>query len=349
MILRESGHITRATLIDKKRMLSIGAQGAYDQGIAELRRILMALFGEADGEKCLPKGAVDIDRIQKGANDRKREVYWIGFLQGALSSNRIEPGEEEAILAEADKFVEFFQDLDAADLAEDIRARCFSGQNDLMAALEDVVADKRAELQATAHYSERDEVNEFLGFCAGIVCDGLILQSEAEAMLARFHESTILSSSVVFRDLWRALEAALADKVLTSEESDEVREWIALLVGDGYVDTGLPNIGNTAQLDEPIRDPDQIKLEGACFVLTGPMRLGTRDFIVAEIERCGGYVGKSTTRKTDYVVVSSDASKNWRTTHFGTKIERAKELIVEGYKLRFATERALEAAIKARS
>lgn len=289
---------------------------------------------------------VDVDQLQKGANDRKREVYWIGFLQGALSSKRIESGEEDAILAEADKFVEFFEDPDAADLAEDIRARCFSGQNDFMTALENVIKEKRSEIQSAAPYSERDEVNEFLGFCAGIVCDGVILKAEAEAMLSRFHDSMVLSSSVVFRDLWRALEAALADKILTEEESEEVRAWIALLVGDGYVDTGIPNIGNTAELDEPIRDAAQLTLKGACVVLTGPMRMGTRDFIVAEIERCGGEVGKTTTRKTDYVVVSSTASKNWRTTHFGTKIERAKELIVEGYKLRFVTEAALEAAIK---
>jgi len=289
---------------------------------------------------------VDVDQLQKGANDRKREVYWIGFLQGALSSNRIESGEEDAILAEADKFVEFFEDPDAADLAEDIRARCFSGQNDFMTALENVIKEKRSEIQSAAPYSERDEVNEFLGFCAGIVCDGVILKAEAEAMLSRFHDSMVLSSSVVFRDLWRALEAALADKILTKEESEEVRAWIALLVGDGYVDTGIPNIGNTAELDEPIRDAAQITLKGACVVLTGPMRMGTRDFIIAEIEGCGGEVGKTTTRKTDYVVVSSTASKNWRTTHFGTKIERAKELIVEGYKLRFVTEAALEAAIK---
>lgn len=289
---------------------------------------------------------VDVDQLQKGANDRKREVYWIGFLQGALSSKRIESGEEDAILAEADKFVEFFEDPDAADLAEDIRARCFSGQNDFMTALENVIKEKRSEIQSAAPYSERDEVNEFLGFCAGIVCDGVILKAEAEAMLSRFHDSMVLSSSVVFRDLWRALEAALADKILTEEELEEVRAWIALLVGDGYVDTGIPNIGNTAELDEPIRDAAQITLKGACVVLTGPMRMGTRDFIIAEIEGCGGEVGKTTTRKTDYVVVSSTASKNWRTTHFGTKIERAKELIVEGYKLRFVTEAALEAAIK---
>ncbi len=309
----------------------------------------MTLSDRARSQISRPDVEVDIDQIQKSANDRKRELYWIGFLEGALSSDRLESGEEEAILAEADKFVEFFEDPDASDLAQDIRARCFSGQNDLMTGLENVIKEKRREIQAAAPYTERDEVNEFLGFCAGVVCDGLILKAEAEAILARFHNSMILSSSVVFRDLWRALEAALADKILTEGESEEIRAWIALLVGDGYVDTGIPNIGNTAELDEPIRDASQVKFEGACFVLTGPMRLGTRDFIISEIERCGGVVGKTATRKTDYVVVSSAASKNWRTTHFGTKIERAKELIVEGYKLRFVTEHALEAAIKRHS
>lgn len=294
----------------------------------------------------LPKTDADIDRIQKNANERKREVYWIGFLAGALSSNRIEPGEEAAILAEADKFVEFFEDPDASDLAEDIRARCFSGQNDLMAALEDVIADKRKEIQAEAPYGVRDEVNEFLGFCAGVVCDGLILPTEADAILARIRASDALTSSPVYRDLWRATEAAMADRVLDADESEEIRQWISLLVGDGYVDTGVPNIGNTAQLDDPITDPAQIELDDKCFVLTGPMRMGTRDFIIEEIERCGGEVGKSVVRRTDYVVVSSNASKNWRTTHFGTKIERAKELIVEGYKLRFVAEHALERAIK---
>ena len=103
-------------------------------------------------ENRMPADHPLIDRIQKSANDRKREVYWIGFLQGALSSKRIENGEEEAILAEADRFVEFFEDPDASDLAQDIRARCFSGQNDLMRALEDVVADKREDLIQTVSY-----------------------------------------------------------------------------------------------------------------------------------------------------------------------------------------------------
>lgn len=285
--------------------------------------------------------------FRKSANDRKRLVYWIGFLEGALSSNRIENGESDALLAEADKFGEFFEDPDASDLAEDIRARCFSSDADLLSQIAEIVNAKRDEVCEKAPYSATDEMNEFLGFCAGIVCDGLILESEAQAILARFRKSDTLMSAAPFAQLRRAVEAALADQILTAEESEDLREWIAQLVGDGFIDTGITNIGSVARLDDVITDPGQIEIAGSRFVLTGPMKMGPRAFIHAEIERAGGICDPRATRSTDYLVVSSTASKHWRTTHFGTKIERAKELIDEGYKLRFVSENALAAAIAA--
>ena len=209
------------------------------------------------------------------------------------------------------------------------------------------IQEKRQSLEQESAYSETDEMNEFLGFCAGIICDGVILENEAQAILNRFKESDVLMTSALFLQLRRAIEAALEDQILTKEESEDVREWIAQLVGDGFVDTGIPNIGTVLRLDDPITDPDELTLHGAHFVLTGPMKFGTRTFIQAEIERVGGVCDPRTTQRTDYLVVSSEASRHWRTTHFGTKIERAKELIEEGHKLRFVSEDALAKAIYA--
>lgn len=285
--------------------------------------------------------------FRKSANDRKRTVYWIGFLAGALSSHRIEDGEEEALLAEADKFREFFEDPDADDLAEDLRAKCFSSEQDLISQINEVITSKRAEIIDQSEYSESDEMNEFLGFCAGIICDGKILEREARAILDRFRQSTSLMTAAPFAQLRRAVEAAMADDILTSEEAEEIQEWIAQLVGDGFIDTGIPNIGSVSNLDDPITEPSDLRIERSHFVLTGPMKMGTRSFIQSEIERVGGVFDPRTTQKTDYVVVSSSASRHWRTTHFGTKIERAKELIDQGHKLRFVSEDALAKAIAA--
>lgn len=191
-------------------------------------------------------------------------------------------------------------------------------------------------------------MNEFLGFCAGIICDGRILEREARAILDRFRESASLMTAAPFKQLRRAVEAAMADDVLTSDEAEEIQEWISQLVGDGFIDTGIPNIGSVARLDDPITDANEIRLAGSRFVLTGPMKMGPRSFIIAELERVGGIFDARTSQKTDYVVVSSNASRDWRTTHFGTKIERAKELIDQGHNLRFVSEDALSKAIAAR-
>jgi predicted metal-dependent RNase len=87
-----------------------------------LRKLMRAPMVYLNDKKMLA-GDPRIDGLHKKANDRKREVYWIGFLEGALSSNRIENGEEEAILAEAEKFVAFFNDPDAAGQSR--LASCF--------------------------------------------------------------------------------------------------------------------------------------------------------------------------------------------------------------------------------
>jgi len=98
--------------------------------------------------------------FNKSASTLKRVVYWIGFLDGALSSHRIE---EDAILAEAGKFAEFFNDPDASDLIEDIQAKCFSSEADFVGQLKQVIDAKRTELGSGSTSSETDEMNEFLG------------------------------------------------------------------------------------------------------------------------------------------------------------------------------------------
>jgi NAD-dependent DNA ligase len=285
--------------------------------------------------------------FNKSANTRKRVIYWIGFLDGALSSHRIEEGEKDAILAEAGKFAEFFNDPDASDLIEDIQADCFSSDVDFIGQLKQVIAAKRSELGSGSTSCETDEMNEFLGFCAGIICDGRVLETEVRAILSRFKSSSILMNAAPFSLLKDAVETAMEDNILTDNETQEIQEWIAQLVGDGFVDTGITNIGTVSKLDDPITDPSKIRFEESVFVLTGPMRMGPRSFVVSEIERIGGTCASKTTLKTDYVVISATASRHWRTTHFGTKIERAKELIEQGHKVRFVSEIILEKAIEA--
>ena len=51
------------------------------------------------------------------------------------------------------------------------------------------------------------------------------------------------------------------------------------------------------------------------------------------------------TDETDYVVVSNTASRHWKTTHYGTKIEAALKKIEAGHAMRFVAEHALASAL----
>jgi len=301
------------------------------------------------GNNELEVGGDELGRIHWKNNRRKRDLFWIGFLEGAQSSGRIEEGEIPALEAEARAFAEFFQDPDARDLAEDILYVHDRNSNDLYEQLTDVIEAKRRRLLEDGEFSDKDWMNEFLGFCAGVICDGKVLEREAIAMAHRFKRDPYLSKHPLLVRLRDTLFQAISDGVLTGDEADDIHAWIVRIVGDGYADTGMASIGTALAFDGMIDDHSAVVFEGMCFVITGALRLAPRREIVAVIESLNGIFSRSITMKTNYVILASTASRDWKATHFGTKIEKAQEYLNQGAQLRFLPEHIFEEALKTRN
>ncbi len=275
----------------------------------------------------------NVQKFSKSSNDRKRANYWCGFIEGALASGKIEKLEPEALEREASAFVEFFDDPDAADLLADLRAKCFSSDADLFEQLCDMAATMDQALSVDPKFEEKDALNRFLGFCGGILCDGILSDSEIIATRDRFMSCPILKSSVALTELRHAVTQALHDNFIDETERTEISQWLSHLVGDGYGASGEPNIGNVSKLDVHAPTSVKVSFKNHNFVVTGPTSIGTRSHVASLISNAGGNFQRNVTTATNYVITADSASPYWRTTHFGAKLQRANELIEQGYNI----------------
>ncbi|SEL62839.1 AAA domain-containing protein [Roseivivax marinus] len=285
------------------------------------------------------------DAFNRTTTTRKRGFYWLGFLEGVAASNAIEDGEAEALVNEAREMDAFFGADAEVSISDGLGYALELSGGDVMAAIEFHAEAVRDDLDDPDLASDKDAVNTFLGFCAGIVCDGRITSEEARKIHARFHADSRLAEAPMFAQLRWAVDGALADAVLDDDEAEEIREWLAALVTDGHADTGVANIGGVVAPTDPITDPAEVDLEGKTFVLTGKMSMGPRSLIGQELARRGAALKGSVTDKTDFVVVSNTASLHWTATHYGTKIEAARKKIDDGHPMRFVAEHALAQAL----
>lgn len=284
---------------------------------------------------------------------RKRVLYWAGFLQGAISSGRITPDEKAALAAEAQAFTEFFECPDALDLISDLNAACFDSEADLIAGLKDMIDTLLPEDDedfddyddhGPAKPSDHDELNRYLGLCAGVICDGIVTLDEAETLYSEYAYSD-LHRNPALRRLGVTLKATLADGKLDEDEAERLQTMLTDLVGDAFSDTGVASIGLVTHTKTPLQSPDEIVFSGSDFVVTGVSASCTRNELHARIAAAGGIPKKNISQHTRYLVISDTATRSWHASHFGRKIEKAMKLVESGQTLDFVPEHILLEAL----
>jgi len=232
-------------------------------------------------------------------------------------------------------------DADARELIEDIRI-WKDEPNEIYDIIENIISVRSREFVIK---SEKDEINELYGFCAGIACDNHITPQEVEKLLARLANYPSIQIDKRVISLRDAARRSIADGQITPDESDDICSWITRLVGDSASDTGIATFGNVGVIDGALEDHREVVFDGHMFVLTGRFALGPRKAVQGMISERGGAFKSSVCRNTHYLCVASEASRDWKHSHEGLKIIRAMELREEGRGPRIVMEGTLAQAL----
>ena len=292
----------------------------------------------------LEHGGPALEIIHQKSNDRKAIAYWLGFLQGILASSNIEMLEFAPLRIESENFLTNLDDEDAAELIRDLDTAWDDRPREIYAILQDIVNIRSRDFVMK---TEKDEVNEFYGFCAGIVCDSVVTLKEVEILVDRVNHSDILLQNPRVKRLAEVALMAVDDGEITAEESEDISDWIVRLVGDSANDTGISTYGNVGVIDGSLRDAAKIRFDGTMFVLTGQFGFGPRKAIARMIEMKGGFWKNTVCRNTDYLGVAATASRDWKHSHDGLKIIRAFEIREHGDRPDVVEEHVLLKALDA--
>ena len=171
--------------------------------------------------------------------------------------------------------------------------------------------------------TESQAARALMGLLRGVSADGIITVDEASLVSDWMKENGYLKTSSAYGALFRLLEDALEDGILDGEEQKALFEEMRKLLNPVAKITNAMEVANNV------------------FCLSGDFEHGSKSEIEKDIERCGGVIAKSVTRKCSYVVIGSLGSERYKFGDYGTKVTKAMELQDKGFCIRVITESQL--------
>jgi hypothetical protein len=279
--------------------------------------------------------------LHQGFN-RKRNIEkaasgLMGILRGLTADARIT--EQEALFLDVwlrnQTFLQDDGDLvDIIDLVSDIlkdNVVTRSELEDLQALLSDIVA-----FRDDGYINSEAKVNELIGLISGVAADGCLSDSEIECIVKWLDDhSQFLEEwpvSVVKRRIMQVLE----DGVITESERVDMLDTIRQITGYTFEETSIAEGKSTEFLEDPI---SSLVFEDMRFCFTGKFVSGGRATQELSVQLRGGIPVKKITSEVNYLIIGALASRDWRFSSHGRKIEEALRLRQSGVVINVLTER----------
>jgi NAD-dependent DNA ligase len=171
--------------------------------------------------------------------------------------------------------------------------------------------------------------DQLSGICKGMLCDGIVTDDEARYFHDWVRKHTTRETPWPFAEILVRLNSIFSDGIVSEEEREEVAAIMRQIVGGDALGESMSEDTSTAlPLDDPA--PSIIEFPDREFCVTGRFAYGTRKKVMEAISARGGTFNDAPRRGTHYLVIGFFASKDWKYSSYGTKIERALDLRKSG-------------------
>lgn len=183
---------------------------------------------------------------------------------------------------------------------------------------------------------KENQINELTGLIAGIAADNVVLDSEILALSQWLTENPEIKDSWPANKIIDRLNNILEDGIITQEEREDLLETINQITGIRFEEDGIAHGLATEFFEDTI---EQINHNNNSFCFTGSFVSGIRKIIEQSARNKGAVIKKDVTANLDYLVIGTIASRDWRFTSHGRKIEKALKFKEQGKQINIITER----------
>lgn len=185
----------------------------------------------------------------------------------------------------------------------------------------------------SAFTEETKALQELQGFLLGITADNILVESEVLSLKNWLDKHSDLSGNYPFDRVFTAIEKALDDDYLSSDELDEL-----LVLFKNF----------TSPVESCSCKNINFDFSEKTVCLSGDFEYGSKKEIEDILMKYGAVCRSSVSKKTDYVLVGSCGSSNWSCGNYGSKIKKALELQSQGCEIKIIKEEELIDFLKKR-
>ena len=198
------------------------------------------------------------------------------------------------------------------------------------------LADDIIEYKKTESAENESKINEFVGLLSGITADNSLNDLEISKLLNWLEENQDVKAEWPVNVIAEQLHLALEDNIVTSDEREHLLEVMKQITGIRFEESGIA-YGMATEFFED--DIDKLNYDNSVFCFTGTFVTGTRSVVQNTAKSKGAIIKNNVTQSLDYLVIGTLASRDWRFTSHGRKIEKALSLKNSGKPIVIINER----------